>query len=152
MNNPYSDAELMLLERAKWERNVMEKEEKARAHWKVTGSPEGLAQFRLRLQSWQENTTIFINVILIVILIIVIWEAYKQFTNPIEEKAVNNDKQFTNPDKEKAVNNQSEEKVDSNTMMAWQLKIRRIDSSHFGHPMHRQEVIVKEDKFVRRRD
>ena len=103
----------------------MEKEEKARARWKVTGSPEGLAQFRSRLQSRRENTTIFINVILIVILIIVIWEAYKKFTNPIEEKAVNNDKQFTNPDKEKAVNNQSEEKVDSSAMMARQLKIRR---------------------------
>ena len=70
MNYSHFAEEIILLERAEWERKVISKEEEERARWKLTDSPESHNQFRLRLQTRREATIIFINVVLLVKFII----------------------------------------------------------------------------------
>ena len=37
-------------------------------------------------------------------------------------------------------------------MLAHKIKILRLDTTHSCHPLHRQEIILDEDKLVRRRN
>ena len=63
-----------------------ESEEKARAKWKLRGSHEGISEFRSRLQARRENTILFINLILLVTLVIIVWEITKKFIKQNSEK------------------------------------------------------------------
>ena len=74
MHNSHSVVEVILLEKADWERRVLKREEKERAHLKLTGSCQGLSEFRSRLIGRRDIVISFINIILIVILISVIWK------------------------------------------------------------------------------
>ena len=151
MNNYSHSAEVMkLLEKAQWQRIITEKEEKDRARWKLTGSPEGRKQFRLRIVARKEATTIFINCLLLIILVIVIWETLKQFTFPREVNQVNSAVQEEN--KSNSTNQESEESKTYSDMHR-SIKLRKLDMSpHFGHPLHRQEVLIEEDQITRRND
>ena len=93
MHSSHSAEEGRLLKRADWERRVLEREEKARAKWKLRGSHEGISEFRLRLLARRENTILFINIILIITLVIIVWEITKKFINQNSEEEVKNNSQ-----------------------------------------------------------
>ena len=77
MHSSHSVKEVSLLEKADWERRVLEREEKQRANWKLAGSCKGLSEFRSRLIDRRDNTLPFINIILIVIILCVICKFVK---------------------------------------------------------------------------
>ena len=151
MNNySHSAEDIKLLEKAQWQRIITEKEQKDRALWKLTGSPEGRKQFRLRIAARQEATTIFINCLLLIILVIVIWEALKQFIFPREVNQANSVVQEEN--KSNSTNQESEESKTYSDMHR-SIKLRKLDMSpHFEHPLHCQEVLIEEDRITRRND
>ena len=64
-----------------------------RAKWKLTGSREGISEFRSRLLAREENAILFINIILIITLVIIVWEITKKFINQNSEEEVKNNSQ-----------------------------------------------------------
>ena len=112
-------------------RKQKKREEKERAKWKLTGSREGISEFRSRLLAREENAILFINIILIITLVIIVWEITKKFINQ---------------------NSEEEVKENSQRMLAHKIKIRHLDTTHSCHPLHRREIILDEDKLVRRRN
>ena len=72
---------------------------------------------------------------------IIIWENLRKLLIPKEVKQVNN-----------ALQEESEEKrILSNMHRA--IKLRKLDMSpHFGHPLYRQEVLIEEDRIMRKSD
>ena len=86
----HSAEDIALLERAQWQRTIIEREEKEQPRWKYTGSREGLEQFRRRIVVRQETVTVLFNYLLIGILVIIIWENLRKFLFPKEVKQVNN--------------------------------------------------------------
>ena len=137
----HSAEDIALLERAQWQRTIIEREEKERARWKYIGSREGLEQFRRRIAARQETATVLFNYLLIGILVIIIWENLRKLLFPKEVKQGNN-----------ALQEECEEKrILSN--MHRPIKLRKLDMSpHFGHPLYRQEVLIKEDRIMRKSD
>ena len=132
----YSEESNALMQRAEYERKILEREEQERAKWKVTGSREGLAQFRARLIARRATLVTSINYFLIITLLIIIWEIIREFLFPRRAEEVNS--------------TQEEEKRGANKMHRC-IKIRKLDLNHsFGHPLHRQAILIEEDKIVRR--
>ena len=99
-----------LLEKADFERRVLEREEKERACWKLTGSRKGLSEFRSRLRDRRNIVISYINIILVIIFIIVIWELVKGIF------------------KEEGSENQEETQIPN--MLARCIKIRHLDMTH----------------------
>ena len=85
----YSAESIALMQRAEWERKTLEREEQERAKWKVTGSREGLAQFRARLIARRTALVTSVNYLLIIILIVIVWEIIKKFLFPRRVEEVN---------------------------------------------------------------
>ena len=98
---PYSKESYALLLRAEWIRQVMDREQIARAKWTKTGSREGLAQFRARLIARRATAIKFINYILLVILVIIIWEIIRKLFFPREEESENKNPQRSSEEENK---------------------------------------------------
>ena len=150
--NKYSHSaeDMKLLKKAQWQRLITEKEEKGRALWKHQGSPEGRKQFRLRIAARQETATVFINCLLLIILVIVIWENLKKFLFPREVNQVNSAVQ---EEKKDNYTNQESEEEKTYSDMHRSIKLRKLDMRpYFGHPLHCQEVLIEEDRVIRRND
>ena len=84
----HSAEDIALLQRAQWQRTILEREEKERARWKFTGT--FLEQFRRNIVARQETVTILLNYLLIGTLVIIIRENLRKFLFPKEVKQVNN--------------------------------------------------------------
>ena len=97
----HSAESIALLQRAEWQRRILEREEKERAKWKHTGSREGLEQFRRRIVARQETVIILFNYLLIGTLVIIVWEILRKFLFPREVEEVS----ITPREKERKPNN-----------------------------------------------